>query len=147
MSYNILFLHKNDLQAIVNINDAIEENLWIKSEIADFLARKENRFGLKLVVENVIASYITCWNFRDTCEIGQIVTGKEFRRRGFASALMNNLTVEFPALKEIFLEVRADNKVAIRFYQSFGYRVTRTRKAYYPDKTDGVEMVLRMERE
>lgn len=146
MSYNILFLDKNDLQAIVNINDVIEENLWVNSEIADFLARKENRFGLKLVVENVIASYITGWNFRDTCEIGQIVTGKEFRRRGFASALMNNLKIEFPALKEIFLEVRADNKVAIRFYQSFGYRVTRTRKAYYPDKTDGVEMVLRMER-
>ena len=146
MSYNILFLNRNDLQAIVYINDAIEEKLWNKNEIADFLARKENRFGLKLVVENVIASYITGWIFRDTCEIGQIVTGKEFRRRGFASALMNNLTVEFPALKEIFLEVRADNKGAIRFYQRFGYKVTRTRKAYYQDKTDGIEMVLRMEK-
>jgi len=58
---------------------------------------------------------------------------------------LNNLTVEFPALI-FFLEVRFDNKGVIRFYQSFGYRVTRTRKAYYPDKTDGVEMVLRMER-
>ena len=147
MSYNNFFLNRKDIQTIVNINDAIEENLWNRREVTAFLAHKENRFGLKLVVENVIASYITGWIFRDACEIGQIVTGKEFRRRGFASALMNNLKIEFPALKEIILEVRADNKVAIHFYQSFGYRVTRTRKAYYPDKTDGVEMVLRMERE
>jgi len=86
VSYNIFFQNRNDLQTIVNINDAIEENLWNKREIAAFLARKENRFGLKLVVENVIASYITGWIFRDTCEIGQIVTGKKFRRQGFASA-------------------------------------------------------------
>ena len=72
-------------------------------------------------------------------EIIYIFVCKHCRNKGVASKLLKSLIDIVGDKENITLEVRTDNEVAIRLYQSSGFEIIATRKNYY-DNCDGYLM-------
>jgi [ribosomal protein S18]-alanine N-acetyltransferase len=62
-------------------------------------------------------------------EILDLAVAPEFRRRGVARALLQELLARPD--HSFFLEVRASNSAAIKLYKSFGFQEVAVRKDYY----------------
>jgi len=68
---------------------------------------------------------------------------EKFRRKGLGSKLMKYIINISSAMKikNIFLEVRASNYSALKFYEKFGFKKIGSRKKYYSNSGDAVVMV------
>lgn len=72
-------------------------------------------------------------------ELIYIFVCKDCRNKGIASKLLKELINKVSDKENITLEVRTDNEVAIKLYQSSGFEIIATRKNYY-DNCDGYLM-------
>jgi ribosomal-protein-alanine N-acetyltransferase len=71
-------------------------------------------------------------------ELLNLAVRPEARRRGVGRALLALL-----GGRKVWLEVRASNEAAIRFYESQGFRVYGLRKAYYRDPDEDAVLMAR----
>lgn len=71
-------------------------------------------------------------------ELLNLAVRPEARRRGVGRALLALL-----AGRKVWLEVRASNEAAIRFYQSQGFRVYGRRKSYYRNPEEDAVLMAR----
>ena len=71
-------------------------------------------------------------------EILNLAVHPEFRRRGIGTRLLEQL--DFPVL---FLDVRASNQTALRFYHKHGFVKTGHRRKYYQRPVDDSIMMTR----
>ncbi|MDI9514842.1 MAG: ribosomal protein S18-alanine N-acetyltransferase [Clostridiaceae bacterium] len=95
-----------------------------------------------------IAGYIGMWRIMDEGHITNVAVRPEFRRKGFARKLLQDLIdhARTSGIKSLTLEVRVSNLPAIRLYESFGFKVEGRRKQYYADnREDALIMWLRLE--
>ncbi len=80
-------------------------------------------------------------------ELLNLAVGPNWRRKGYASALLNTALSECRdrALQTVFLEVRESNQRAIAFYKKHGFIQSGRRPNYYrnPDEA-AVTMSLRL---
>lgn len=69
-----------------------------------------------------------------------IAVEPRYRRQGIGQALMESVTeiLRAKGAEELFLEVRASNLDAIRFYEKLGFRQAQLIPRYYADGEDGV---------
>jgi ribosomal-protein-alanine N-acetyltransferase len=76
-------------------------------------------------------------------DIQTIAVRQSHQGRGLGRALLVDLMDEAQrrGVRELFLEVRADNEPAIALYQSLGFREIDRRAGYYqPDGVDAIVM-------
>ncbi|WP_297297215.1 ribosomal protein S18-alanine N-acetyltransferase [uncultured Methylovirgula sp.] len=95
------------------------------------------------------AGFVLSRQAADEAEILTLAVAPGARRRGIGAALLAN---HLPALAAagvrcLFLEVEADNKAAIKLYQSFGFRQVGERKAYYRAADGGRATALVLRRD
>lgn len=89
-----------------------------------------NIFFKSLVyVDNGIKGIITYNLIYDRIEIEYIIVNSNYRKQGIGSKLLKE--IELSDVKNITLEVRESNKIAIDFYIKNGYRIEAIRKNYY----------------
>lgn len=86
-----------------------------------------------------IVSFIVFDIIYDRCEIIDIFTVENYRNKGIASKLINEIVKDFNIIN-ITLEVRIDNKNAISLYESLGFISASIRRGYYND-IDGILMI------
>jgi len=91
-----------------------------------FLVAEEGRTVLAYIIARRV------WN---RGHIVAIAVGKKYRRRGIGRMLIQEVEKRLAStgVKEIWLEVRASNREAIKFYNSLGYRQSSLQKNYYAD--------------
>jgi ribosomal-protein-alanine N-acetyltransferase len=80
-------------------------------------------------------------------DVQTIAVLPEARRTGLGRALMGQMIAEARrrGVREVFLEVRADNPGAQRLYQSLSFEGIAVRPRYYmPDGVDAVVMRLQV---
>ena len=77
----------------------------------------------------------------DRIEIEYIVVNDEYKKLGIGSKLLKY--IEKSGIKNITLEVRESNVVAINFYKKNGYEIVATRKNYYKDE-NGYLMIKKL---
>src|SRR5262249_4233604 len=65
----------------------------------------------------------------DECELLNLAVAPEFRRQGIGGTLVRALQTSFRG--SVFLEVRASNESARKFYNSMGFLELSLRKEYY----------------
>jgi ribosomal-protein-alanine N-acetyltransferase len=97
------------------------------------------------VYENEVVGYICASSVIDEGHILNIAVTPDLRRRGIASTMLEKVIDELKkkGCKSIYLEVRASNTNAIRFYENFGFVSVGIRKNYYTlPKEDAVVMML-----
>lgn len=74
----------------------------------------------------------------DRIEIDYIAVDENYKNKGIGSQLLKK--IENNNIKNITLEVRQSNEVAINFYKKNGYKIVTIRKNYYNNE-DGYLML------
>lgn len=84
---------------------------------------------------DVVVGYANAWCVCDECTINRIACSKKNQRCGIGTQLLCCLRNDASCrgAEAFFLEVRASNTAAQRFYEKAGFEKTGLRKAYYTD--------------
>jgi ribosomal-protein-alanine N-acetyltransferase len=107
--------------------------------------RKEHGISRVAVVGDTVVGYVSAESVLDEGHILNLGVHPEYKKRGIATALVENILEELKvrACRFLYLEVRASNFVAKRLYQGFGFSVVGRRKNYYvAPNEDAVIMML-----
>ena len=134
---------EEDIPGIMGIERSSFSTPW--SEIS-FLSEvyKKNAFSnIALFEENVIG-YICVNYLLHESHILNLAVDMLFRRRGVATILMNDTLKELKRKGCVFmyLEVRASNAGAKKFYELFGFRVESIRKKYYTNPDEDALLMM-----
>ncbi|MCK9150356.1 ribosomal protein S18-alanine N-acetyltransferase [Methanobacterium alcaliphilum] len=93
--------------------------------------------------DNIILGYIIFWiRFEDEGHIISLAVDKKYQRNQVGSQLVSMATdiLEKFQMKNIKLEVRAENKGAIKFYKTLGFHDEKIIHGYYEDGEDAMLM-------
>ena len=94
-----------------------------------------------------IVGFLSITELYETVDILDLFVHEEYRRKHFASQLINYMISDVSDGVELFtLEVACHNKEAIQLYENFGFEIICKRLFYY-DSDDAYLMGLRCNRE
>lgn len=145
-------LRESDIPFVIEIERISFTTPW--SEILFFNEIYKQRSIAKVAIMEETCSvqrvvgYICANHVADEGHILNLAVHPDFRKKGIAKTLVENILEE---LKEtdcrfLYLEVRASNYAARELYEGFGFSVVGTRKGYYAEpKEDAVIMSLRLD--
>ena len=109
----------------------------------------ENPVNVMYVLEdnNYVIGFIDFWITFDSATIAQIGIRKNYRGRGLANLLMQEMIDDCYAKKvmNITLEVRASNAKAISLYKKFNFKELVIKPHYYDNGEDAIYMVRKEE--
>lgn len=136
----------DDVPAVTAIDCAADLSPWTEN-----LFRRELQIAVaqtllainKQAQGDQIAGFISFWMVADEVQLHKIVVRRQDRRRGIAGKLFQAMTDLALArgLSRATLEVRRGNEAAIKFYETFGCRVTAVRKGYYDEAGEDALMM------
>lgn len=121
-----------DLGGIIEIEKTcFTADAWSEDDFIYRMNASDWRFiNLTLEDEGRVAAYITATVVADEMNIDSVAVAPEYRRKGYASALIN-LAIKEAKAAVVMLEVRESNTAAISLYQSLGFEKVGLRKNYY----------------
>ncbi|GAB5491251.1 MAG: ribosomal protein S18-alanine N-acetyltransferase [Phototrophicaceae bacterium] len=103
----------------------------------EFLYLQQIGKGLFLVAmldENIVG-YISAYTQGNKGYIASIAVAIEFRRRGIAKRLMQEIMNKLATVNYIELHVRQSNEGAITFYKGLDFEISDIEEDYYPDES------------
>ncbi len=119
---------------------------WSLSQLRLELQRA-NGVQLAARISETVAGWCCAWNVtEEEAELLKIAVAQEHRRKGIASTLLEKLETQLEGrgTRSIFLEVRSQNSIALKFYLKSGYFQVGLRKRYYSSPEDDA-IVLKKE--
>lgn len=148
MKIEISKLTHDDLEGIYEVEKDAFPIPW---PISSFEEELKNILATYLVakIDNKIVGYIGMWFVMDECHITNVAVHSEYRKKGIASTLINEM---LKLCKEhrttyIMLEVRINNIPAQKLYSKFGFSDDVIRKNYYKNPDGTREDALLMSKE
>ena len=135
-------LSRDDVDLLINLYDGNFKDGWTKNMLLS--AFDGGRFiAIGAFDGRTLIGAITCSVTMDDADIEGVVTDKKYRRKGVASALIEQAQSELliKGVKRILLEVRESNIPAIGAYEKQGFIRLSVRKNYYGDGENAVVMV------
>lgn len=132
----------DDLAEIVKLeSENITVNTMSKEQIKIAL-NDENYTVFKAVIDDVIAGFIML-SKTDELNIDSIAVSKEFRNIGIATKLIEKAETyrKENKIETLSLEVAYTNITAYLLYKKLGFYERRTRKNYYKNGDDAIEML------
>jgi ribosomal-protein-alanine N-acetyltransferase len=137
-------LRASDLDAIDAIERRSYPTPWSRSMFAGELAKPASIClgafeGGQLVGYMIISRYVDAWH------VMNLAVDPEFRRRGIASLLLDQLfeLTDSGGARGYTLEVRVSNEGAIRLYEGAGFRSRGIRRGYYTDNREDALIMWR----
>lgn len=108
-----------------------------------YMGLARDTFLVALLDGRVVGYAIAVVNRWGEGHLISVATHPRFRRRGVASALLQELLrrLRGKGARVVRLEVRTGNSAAISLYRKFGFRIVGTVKNYYPDGEDAYLML------
>ncbi len=97
------------------------------------LLTREGGLGIAVCEGDAVLAYGGMLCVLDEGQITNIATHPNFRHRGYASMVLQELCAEAEkrGIKNIFLEVRCSNSAAIELYLKYGFECTGVRRGFY----------------
>lgn len=138
----IEFANTNDLTEIAKLeSENIIVNTMSEEQIKTSLKDK-NYVVFKAIVEDKTVGFIML-NKSDELNIDSVIINKEFRNLGIATKLIERAQTYAVEnnIKTLSLEVAYTNITAYLLYKKLGFAERRTRKNYYSNGDDAIEMV------
>jgi len=129
-----------DAETMAALEPAAFPHPWSLAQLASELGGAPS---LGLVAHDAVgalAGYVLFRRILDEAELLRLAVRPEYQRLGLATALVARGLAELRAggCAVAFLEVRADNAAAIRFYERTGWEAAGRRPRYYPDGADAL---------
>lgn len=124
-----------DIDSIKKLGRLINNNFDKVNNLEDIINNKEIK---GYYIDNELVGIIIYKRLYDTTDLLYIVVDKLYRNKNIASTLLENLIKES---NKIILEVRCDNKNAIKLYKKYNFKIINIRKNYY-DNMDAYVMEL-----
>ena len=100
------------IEQIFNLEKEIFKNSAFSIDYLKTLIKNNNSFIYIYLIDNQVCGYLMVLDSIDVYEILAIATVEEYRNKGIAQELLDKIK-----MKDIFLEVRESNQVAINFYK------------------------------
>jgi [ribosomal protein S18]-alanine N-acetyltransferase len=122
----------SDLPQVIAIERRAFPTPW---SLAMFVLELSKPSGICLaaIEERRIVGYLICSRYADVWHLMNIAIDPPARRRGFATALLEEMIARAGSDAPYTLEVRPSNVHAIALYERFGFRSAGTRRRYYQD--------------
>lgn len=139
-----------DLDAILAIEQAeFGATAWSRDMLREEITGDHRRYLVLVQDGDAVRGYGGLLAVGEDGDIQTIALAREIRGSGQGRRLMNALLDEaaLRGVRQVFLEVRADNPVARALYVSLGFAEIGVRQRYYqPGDVDAVVMKLETER-
>ncbi|MBV9192665.1 MAG: ribosomal protein S18-alanine N-acetyltransferase [Solirubrobacterales bacterium] len=90
-----------------------------------------------------VVGYLICARYADVMHLMNIAVDPAARRRGIATALLEQMIDRAGEEQSYTLEVRPSNLGAIALYERFGFRSAGTRRRYYRDTGEDAVIMWR----
>ena len=135
-------LTSNDIdyiEQIFNLEKEIFKNSAFSIEYLKTLIKNDNSFIYIYLIDNQVCGYLMVLDSIDVYEILAIATIEEYRNKGIAQELLDKIKT-----KDIFLEVRESNQVAINFYKKNKFNQISIRKNYYSEPNENA-IIMKLE--
>jgi len=134
-----------DLDQVMELEKAIFPNPWRRSFFLSDINRPQ---GLSIVAEDegIVLGYAVAWGTEET-HLANLAVAEYERCKGVGGKLLDEV-IAFARRNRadsLYLEVRASNKVARKFYADRGFVPTYLRKGYYENGEDAVIMEREVE--
>ena len=138
----IIKLTSNDVEyikQIFNYEKEIFKNSAFNKSYIETLIKGDNSFVYVYLIKDKICGYLMVLDSIDVYEILAIATIEEYRNNGIAQELLDKIKT-----KDIFLEVRESNQVAINFYKKNKFKEISVRKNYYSEPNENA-IIMKLE--
>ena len=129
----------NYIEQIFNLEKEIFKNSAFNRTYLDSLIKADNSFIYTYIIDNKVCGYLMVLDSIDVYEILAIATVEEYRNKGIAQELLDKIKT-----KDIFLEVRESNQVAINFYKKNKFNQISIRKNYYSEPNENA-IIMKLE--
>ncbi len=117
---------------------------WSLASLAQELEIRQGLYCIAEAADREVVGWCACRLISPEAELLKIAVVEQERKKGVGSALLQHLIgdLQRQSVTALFLEVRAKNETAMRFYNSHGFYKVGMRRAYYTDPNDDA-LVLR----
>ena len=129
----------NYIEQIFNLEKEIFKNSAFNRTYLDSLIKADNSFIYVYTISEKVCGYLMVLDSIDVYEILAIATIEEYRNKGIAQELLDKIKT-----KDIFLEVRESNQVAINFYKKNKFKEISVRKNYYSEPNENA-IIMKLE--
>ena len=127
------------IEQIFNLEKEIFKSSAFSKSYLNPLIKGDNSFIYVYLIDNKVCGYLIILDSIDVYEILAIATIEKYRNKGIAQELLDKIKT-----KDIFLEVRESNKVAINFYKKNNFKEISIRKNYYSEPTENA-IIMKLE--
>ena len=127
------------IEQIFNLEKDIFKNSAFSKESTENLVKADNSFIYAYLIDEKVCGYLMVLDSIDVYEILAIATVEEYRNKGIAQELLDKIKT-----KDIFLEVRESNQVAINFYKKNKFKEISVRKNYYSEPNENA-IIMKLE--
>lgn len=131
----------SDIKYIMALEQGSIVHPWESKAIESLIVDK-NKKCYVADLHGEVVGYVGAEIVLDECNIGNIVTHKDYRGRGFATEILGILldVLKRNGVAKVFLEVEYDNIPAIALYEKHGFTRYGQRRDYYGPGKDAVLM-------
>ena len=129
----------NYIEQIFNLEKEIFKNSAFNKSYMETLIKADNSFIYTYIIDDKVCGYLMVLDSIDVYEILAIATVEEYRNKGIAQELLDKIKT-----KDIFLEVRESNQVAINFYKKNKFNQISIRKNYYSEPNENA-IIMKLE--
>ena len=129
----------NYIEQIFNLEKEIFKNSAFSKSYLNTLIKGDNSFIYIYLIDDKVCGYLIILDSIDVYEILAIATVEEYRNKGIAQELLDKIK-----MKDIFLEVRESNQVAINFYKKNKFNQISIRKNYYSEPAENA-IIMKLE--
>lgn len=134
---------EEDLISLFDIEQISFKNSYRISTLADLYSKPSYNF-IGIFNRNRLVGYIILLDSIDIYEVIKIAISPNYRGKGLGKKLLKFILESLE--KNLMLEVRVSNKVAINLYENLGFEKVNIRKGYYGDTgEDGIVYLFSVE--
>ena len=127
------------IEQIFSLEKEIFKNSAFNKSYIETLIKGDNSFIYIYLIEDKICGYLMVHDSIEVYEMLAIATIEEYRNKGIAQELLDKIKI-----KDIFLEVRKSNQVAINFYKKNKFKEISVRKNYYSEPNENA-IIMKLE--
>lgn len=135
-------LTKADIKTVAGLEKASFSAPWTQESLLSTLSRADF-IGYVLETDGgEIVGYVFGSILFEDAELHRIAVKSESRGKGYGGRVLDGFLqgVKARGGERVFLEVRVSNAPARKLYDSRGFDLFRTRRYYYDDGEDALEM-------